>query len=320
MADTAEALKPAAVPKTVPTPAAPAKPKPAGGRLDVATLAGIALALGGIIGGLILEKGSLQDVAQTTAAMIVLGGTFGAVLVTTPLPTFLRALKAMRHVFIEHTRSTSDTIELLIQYATKARKNGIVSLETEAVHIPDPFLRKALTLAVDGTDLQELRKMMEVDIAVGEQVAESEAKVWESAGGYAPTIGIIGAVMGLIQVMKHLEDIKAVGHGIAVAFVATVYGVGSANLFFLPAASKLRTRARHLILMKEMILEGVTGIVEALNPTLIRMKLEVFNSETPSPPKPDAKTPPKPDAKNQPKVGPKTMPAAAGGGARGTLG
>jgi chemotaxis protein MotA len=121
--------------------------------------------------------------------------------------------------------------------------------------------------------------MMEIDIALSEQSAEAEAKVWESAGGYAPTIGIIGAVMGLIQVMKHLEDIKEVGHGIAVAFVATVYGVGAANLFFLPAANKLRARAREAIVLKDMILEGVAGMVEGLNPMLIRMKLEAYQTE-----------------------------------------
>ena len=129
---------------------------------------------------------------------------------------------------------------------------------------------------MDGTDLQEMRKMMEIDIALAEQTAEAEAKVWEAAGGYAPTVGIIGAVMGLIQVMKHLEDIKEVGHGIAVAFVATVYGVGSANILFLPVANKLRARARAAVLLKEMMLEGVIGIVEGLNPTLIRMKLDAY--------------------------------------------
>lgn len=278
MADSAEALKPAAVPKAA--SAAPnAARKPGRTRLDFATLAGIVLAVGGILGGLVLEKGSIQDVAQTTAAMIVIGGTIGAVLVTTPLQVFLRALKGLGSVFFERSYSTAEMIETLIQFATKARKNGIVSLEMEAARIPDPFLRKSLGLAVDGTDMQELRKMMEVEITLGEHMAEGDAKVWESAGGYAPTIGIIGAVMGLIQVMKHLEDIKEVGHGIAVAFVATVYGVGSANLFFLPAASKLRARARQISLMKEMILEGVVGIVEGLNPTLIRMKLEAFNCD-----------------------------------------
>ena len=276
MADPAEALKPAAVSKAA---AASGKsgPKSGQGRPDFATFGGIAVALAGILGGLILEKGKIQDVAQTTAAMIVLGGTIGAVLVTTPLAVFLRALSGLGRVFFEQALSTGEMIETLIQFATKARKNGIVSLETEAAKIPDPFLRKSLGLAVDGTDMQELRKMMETEIALGEHVAESDAKVWEAAGGYAPTIGIIGAVMGLIQVMKHLEDIKEVGHGIAVAFVATVYGVGSANLFFLPAANKLRTRARQISLMKEMTLEGVIGIVEGLNPTMIRMKLDAFN-------------------------------------------
>ena len=263
----------------------PKKPKPPSTRPDLATLAGIALALAGIIGGLLLEKGSIQDVAQGTAAMIVFGGTIGAVLVTTPLSVFLRALKSLGNVFLVRATDASETIDSLIQYATKARKNGIVSLETEAATIPDPFLRKALGLAVDGTDLQEIRKMMETDIHLSEQAAEAEAKVWEAAGGYAPTVGIIGAVMGLIQVMKHLEDIKEVGHGIAVAFVATVYGVGSANIFFLPAASKLKARIRDSMLIKEMTLEGVIGIVEGLNPTLIRMKLGSFDVVPKSPKK-----------------------------------
>jgi chemotaxis protein MotA len=246
-------------------------------RPDLGTLAGIAIALAGIIGGLILEKGKITDITQGTAALIVLGGTFGAVLVTSPFPVFRRAVRRLGSVFFEPADSMSDTIETIIQYATKARKQGIVSLESEAESIDDPFLRKALNLAVDGTDLQELHKMMEVDITQSEQVAEAEAKVWESAGGYAPTIGIIGAVMGLIQVMKHLEDIREVGHGIAVAFVATVYGVGSANIFFLPIANKLRSRMRQATSVKEMVLEGVTGIVEGRNPTLIRMKLESFD-------------------------------------------
>ncbi len=246
-------------------------------RPDLGTIAGIALALAGIIGGLLLEKGQITDITQGTAAMIVLGGTFGAVLVTNPFSVFLRAVKGLGDIFFEPVNSVTTTIEAIIQYATKARKQGIVSLEADANAISDPFLRKALNLAIDGTDLQELRKMMEVDIIQSEQIAEAEAKVWESAGGYAPTVGIIGAVMGLIQVMKHLEDIREVGHGIAVAFVATVYGVGSANIFFLPAANKLRFRMHQAAAIKEMILEGVTGIVEGRNPTLIRLKLDSFD-------------------------------------------
>src|SRR5690242_19212214 len=187
--------------------AAPQKKPPSrrGPRPDISTFVGIVIALAGIIGGLLLEKGQIQDIVQGTAAMIVMGGTFGAVLVTNPMAVVIRAFRALRGVLIEDANSTSATIEMLIQYAGKARKNGIVSLETEAATITDPFLRKALGLAVDGTDLVELRKMMEIDVVLSEQNAEAEAKVWEAAGGYAPTVGIIGAVMGLIQVMKHLE-------------------------------------------------------------------------------------------------------------------
>ncbi|HTS67147.1 MAG TPA: flagellar motor protein [Candidatus Acidoferrales bacterium] len=277
----ADKSKPA--PPAVAAAKPPKPPRVAGKRPDLASLAGIAVALSGIIGGLLLEKGSIQDVAQGTAAMIVLGGTLGAVLVTNPLDTVLRAFRGLGDVFFERATGAHSTIDLIIQFATKARKNGIVSLETDAAGITDPFLKKALNLAVDGTDLQELRKMMDTDIALSEQRSESEAKVWESAGGYAPTIGIIGAVMGLIQVMKHLEDIKEVGHGIAVAFVATVYGVGSANIFFLPAGNKLRARMRQASLLKEMMLEGIVGIVEGLNPTLIRMKLDAFGPPQPAP-------------------------------------
>jgi chemotaxis protein MotA len=259
----------------------PAPPKKPGARPDLATLGGLALAVFGIVGGLLLEKGQIQDIAQGTAALIVLGGTLGAVLVTTPMPVVLRAMRALKTVFFDQPGNTRRTIEALIGFATKARKNGIVSLEGEAAEMIDPFLRKALNLAVDGTDLQELRKMMELDMALIEQRGEDEAKVWEAAGGYAPTIGIIGAVMGLIQVMKHLEDIKEVGHGIAVAFVATVYGVGSANIVFLPAAGKLRARVRKALLENEMMLEGIIGIVEGLNPTLIRLKLEAYDREPP---------------------------------------
>jgi chemotaxis protein MotA len=281
MAKTDTAASPAVGPGSTPKTGRAGASRP-----DLATLGGIGLALSGIIGGLLLEKGSVSDVAQGTAAMIVLGGTFGAVLVTTPMAIVVRAFKGLGGVFFERADGITQTIDALIGYAGKARKHGIVSLEGDAAEIADPFFRKALNLAVDGTDMQELRKMMEIDIALTEQRAEAEAKVWESAGGYAPTIGIIGAVMGLIQVMKHLEDIKEVGHGIAVAFVATVYGVGAANLFCLPAGNKLKARAKQASLRMEMVLEGIVGIVEGLNPTLIRMKLDAFNPQRLKPGKP----------------------------------
>lgn len=248
---------------------------------DVASWAGLLVGVGGVVGGLLLEGGKIADIAQHTAAVIVLGGTLGATLICSPLRVFTAAVKRLGAVFLEQERDAGVVIEEIIGYATKARKQGIVSLEAEADLIEDPFLRKALTLAVDGTDLQEIRRMMELEIAVEERRTEAEAKVFEQAGGFAPTVGIIGAVMGLIQVMKNLANIDEVGHGIAVAFVATVYGVGSANLFFLPVASKIKSRGHAGIEVKEMILEGVSGIVEGLNPKLIRSKLEAYTHGIP---------------------------------------
>ncbi len=250
--------------------------KKSGGKLDFVTMGGLVLAVGGILGGLVLEGGKVKDVAQVTAAIIVLCGTVGAVMVTTPIQTLVGAVKKLGMVFFEADNSPHDIIEEIIRYATKARKSGIVSLEQEAEAIQDPFLRKALNLAVDGTDLDVIRKIMELEINLEEHNAEAEAKVFESAGGYAPTIGIIGAVLGLIQVMKNLANIDEVGHGIAVAFVATVYGVGSANVFFLPAGAKIRARMQRVIQNRELMLEGVAGIVEGLNPKLIRSKLEAY--------------------------------------------
>src|ERR1700722_4903347 len=243
---------------------------------DIATLGGLLLAAGGILGGLVIEGGKLTDIAQVTALMIVLGGTIGAVMVTTPLKTLVKAAKCLGSVFFEHSQSPNEIVDEVISYATKARKNSIISLESDLERISDPFLRKAISLSVDGTDLQELRKMMELDIALDQRAGEAIVKVYEAAGGYAPTIGIIGAVLGLIQVMKHLENIEEVGRGIAVAFVATVYGVASANLFFLPVANKIKARFQHAMEAKELMLEGVCSIVEGLNPKLIRVKLDAF--------------------------------------------
>lgn len=245
-------------------------------RPDLATIGGLALAALGILGGLTLENGKVKDVAQLTAAIIVLGGTLGAVMVTTPMPVLRSAVSRFPSILLESSYAPAAVIEQIILYATKARKNGIVSLENDTESIADPFLKKALNLAVDGTDLQELRRMMELEIGLEEQRGEADARVYEAAGGYAPTIGIIGAVLGLIQVMKHLANIDEVGKGIAVAFVATVYGVASANILFLPAASKLRSRTQAQVQLRELLLEGVLGIAEGLNPKLIRVKLEAY--------------------------------------------
>jgi chemotaxis protein MotA len=248
-------------------------------KIDLATIGGLLLAFAGILGGLLLEGGKLSDVQQKTAGMIVLGGTLGAVMVTTPLRILIRAAKKLGAAFFEEVLDASAVIDEIVQFATKARKNSIVSLESDLPAIADPFLKKAISLAVDGTDLQDLKKMMELQIILEEKQAESEAKVYEAAGGYSPTIGIIGAVLGLIQVMKHLENIDEVGKGIAVAFVATVYGVAVSNLFFLPVANKLKARVAASVQMRELMLEGVISIVEGMNPKLIRTKLEAYVEE-----------------------------------------
>jgi chemotaxis protein MotA len=262
--------------KTPATDKTPAKKKGPGGKLDMATCGGLVLAVAAIVGGLLLEGGSIKDISQVTAAFIVLGGTVGAVMVTTPVSVLIGAVKKLPQVFVDNAQSVDAVLEEIIQYATKARKSGIVSLEQDADAIKNPFLKKALNLAIDGMELKELRKMMELEISVEEQRTVAECKVYEAAGGYAPTIGIIGAVLGLIQVMKNLADIAEVGRGIGVAFVATVYGIGVANVFFLPAGAKIKARMQRSIQMQELILEGVSAIVEGLNPKLLRSKLEVY--------------------------------------------
>jgi chemotaxis protein MotA len=260
------------------------KPKKvASERPDFASLGGLLVGVGGIMTGLLLEGGKVKDVGQFTAALIVFGGTFGAVMLTTPLPVLLRAARQVKSIFFDRVHSADGVIEEIIEYATQARKQGIVSLEQQAAAIQDPFLRKTLNLAVDGIDMSQIRSIMELEITLLEQDGEMEAKVFEAAGGYSPTIGIIGAVLGLIQVMKNLADIDEVGRGIAVAFVATVYGVASANLLFLPAANKLKARVREAVRIREVMLEGVLSIVEGLNPKLIRTKLEAYQRQQPAP-------------------------------------
>jgi chemotaxis protein MotA len=244
--------------------------------LDKASLAGIVLALGGILAGLILEGGNLGQILQPTAAMIVFGGTLGAVMLQFPLPIIVLAVRQLGSVFVNSHRDPEAIIQQLVQYAQKARRDGIVSLDADLAEIEDPFLRKSLMLAVDGTESQELRKIMELELDNQAEHEEHVPQVFESAGGFAPTVGIIGAVLGLIQVMQHLDKIDEVGRGIAVAFVATIYGVGSANLLYLPIAGKMKLRIREQQIMREMTLEGVASILEGMNPRMLETKLLGF--------------------------------------------
>ena len=248
-------------------------------RPDLMTVIGLAVAMIGLSGGLILEGGEFKDVQQFTAALIVFGGTLGAVLVSTPTASVWSAARRARTVVMAQDPAFHEVLERIIQCSVKARRSGIVSLEDEITPEDDEYLRKGIGLAVDGVDTAQIRDMLELDLRLAEEAADRDAKVFEHAGGYAPTIGIMGAVMGLMQVMKHLENIAEVGRGIAVAFVATIYGVGVANLLLLPAAAKIRARSALETKLREMAIEGVVCVAEGLNPRLIRLKLAAFLPE-----------------------------------------
>jgi chemotaxis protein MotA len=247
--------------------------------MDKASFGGVLLAIAGIVAGLLLEGGNLGQIFQPTAAMIVFGGTLGAVLLQFPLRTVIEAFRRMAQVFIHPSEQNLRLIELLVAFANKARRSGVVSLDSDLGKIEEPFLRQALTLAVDGTEPAELRKIMSLSLDTRSEGEDRVPAVFESAGGFSPTIGILGAVLGLIQVMQHLDKIEEVGKGIAVAFVATIYGVGVANLFFLPMAGKLRIRLRDEHQRREMMLEGVISILEGINPRMLEVKLSGFLGE-----------------------------------------
>lgn len=249
-------------------------------RLDYSSLIGAGLAVLSLVGGLILEGGHFADIRQASALLIVLGGTLGAVLLNTPLELFMRLVRRLPEIFYYAPEQLEERVEDIARLAQKARREGVVSLEDDLEKIQDPFLRRALELGVDGMAQQEYRETLELELELAERRAEAEAHVLESAGGYAPTLGILGAVLGLIQVMKHIENIDQVGPGIAVAFVATLYGVGSANLLFLPAAGKLRARSRAQLVRNEMIMEGVAAVMDGLNPKMIRQKLASFQQRS----------------------------------------
>ena len=244
--------------------------------MDKASVGGVLLAATGIVAGLLIEGGNLGQIVQPTAALIVFGSTMGAVLLQFPLTTVAAAFGNLLHLFAAPLRHDTQLINQLVAFANKARRHGMVSLDGDLDAIQDPFLKQTLMLAIDGTEPTELRKIMRVSL---DSITEDEERlpaVFESAGGFSPTIGILGAVLGLIQVMQHLDDIHQVGRGIAVAFVATIYGVGIANLFFLPFAGKMRIRIREGHRRREMLLEGVISILEGINPRMLEIKLAGF--------------------------------------------
>jgi chemotaxis protein MotA len=244
--------------------------------MDIASIGGILVAILGILTGMMIEGGSISQITQPTAALIVIGGTMGAVMLQFPLKIFLAALKRMMRIFVSSQADSEEVLKQLVQFANKARKSGIVSLDQDLNSIKDPFFRQALMLAIDGTEPNEVRKIMQMELDNKSEMEEKIPQVFEAAGGYSPTVGIIGAVLGLIQVMQHLDNISEVGRGIAVAFVATIYGVALANLVFLPVAGKLKIRHREEQMAKEMVLEGVISILEGMNPRMMETKLRTF--------------------------------------------
>ncbi|MDH0749199.1 flagellar motor protein [Pseudomonas sp. GD03842] len=244
--------------------------------MDVLTLIGIILAFVAIIGGNFLEGGHLGALINGPAALIVIGGTIAACLLQTPMSAFKRAIQIFIWILFPPRVDLAGGIDRVVSWSLTARKEGLLGLETVADSEPDAYSRKGLQLLVDGVEPEAIRSILEVDFLTQESRDIQAAKVFESMGGYAPTIGIIGAVMGLIHVMGNLADPNQLGSGIAVAFVATIYGVASANLILLPVANKLKAVALRQSRYREMLLEGLLSIAEGENPRSIELKLQGF--------------------------------------------
>ncbi|WP_068783766.1 flagellar motor protein [Paenibacillus phocaensis] len=248
--------------------------------MDIATLIGIIVGLAALVGGFMLEGGQLRGLLQITAALIVFGGTFAAVLISYPVAKLRTVPKALALAFKSKSPAQDDAIEDIVGMSQISRREGVLALEKKAAEHRDPFLREGIQLVVDGTDQAMVRQIMELEIDAVAKKYDGYAKIFESAGGYAPTMGIIGTVMGLIHVLGSLSEPTALGPSIALAFTATLYGVASANLIFLPIASKIKTRCDDEIDRMEMMLEGILSIQNGDHPLLVRRKLESYTAET----------------------------------------
>jgi len=244
--------------------------------VDISTILGIVLAVGSIIGGQALEGGHLSSIMQLTAFIIVAGGTIGACCVQNPLSVVIKSIGSLGMVFGNAPIDTKGTIKLILDLANVSRKQGLLALESKLKDIKDPFFKKGVQLIVDGTDPKAVHEILEIEVEHHEEAGLKAAKVWEAAGGYAPTVGILGAVLGLIHVMENLADPSKLGGGIAVAFVATVYGVGLANLFFLPFANKIKMKLKEESGARNIIIMGLVGLAQGENPRLLQEKLESF--------------------------------------------
>jgi chemotaxis protein MotA len=244
--------------------------------VDWGSLIGVALALGGLLAGQMLEGGKLGSLIQPAAFIIVVVGTMGAVLLQSGWPTFVRGIKMVSRVFIPQEDDYPALMHQITNWSTIARREGLLSLERVIKDVSDPFIAHGLRLIVDGVDPHKLRGVLDMEIGAYETRERLAVKIWESAGGYAPTIGILGAVLGLIHVMENLSDPSRLGSGIAVAFVATIYGVGFANLVFLPIASKLKALVARDIFKREMLADAFSGIASGDNPRLIEERMNIY--------------------------------------------
>ncbi|CAM5319881.1 MULTISPECIES: flagellar motor protein [unclassified Thauera] len=244
--------------------------------MDKISLVGLTLGIAAIVIGQVLEGGHISSLVQPTAFLIVIGGTLGAVMLQSPLRSFVEGMRMARWVFVPPAMSSQAVIEQVENWSHVARKEGLLTLENQIERLSDPFMRKGLQLLVDGVEPNRLREILEVEVGVWEGQLRQSARVWEAAGGYAPTIGILGAVMGLIHVMENLSDPSRLGAGIAVAFVATIYGVGFANLVFLPIAKKLVAHIITLTTQREMFIDGLVGIANGDNPRIIASRMQGY--------------------------------------------
>jgi len=244
--------------------------------VDKISLAGLAIGLVAIIGGQILEGGHVGSLVQPTALLIVLGGTLGAVLLQSPFHIFRRGMAMAKWVWVPPVIEQKRLMEQILTWSQLSRREGLLALENQIPRLKDEFTKRGLQLLVDGADPERIRELLEVEIDTFEDEWRQSAKIWESAGGYSPTIGILGAVMGLIHVMENLSDPTKLGAGIAVAFVATIYGVGLANLVYLPIAGKLKYHIGRMVATREMLIDGLVGIAVGDNPRIIEGRLKGY--------------------------------------------
>ncbi|NCS65276.1 MAG: flagellar motor protein [Hydrogenophilales bacterium CG03_land_8_20_14_0_80_62_28] len=244
--------------------------------MDIISIAGLFLGLAAIVVGQALEGGQIGSLLQFTAFLIVIGGTMGAVMLQSSLRVFLDGINMAKWVFRPPPYLPQDTLNLILSWSHLARRGGLLALEPMIDQQNDLFERRGLQMLVDGAEPEVLRDTLEMELSSHEAHRLEAAKIWQAAGGYSPTIGILGAVLGLIHVMENLTDPSKLGAGIAVAFVATIYGVGGANLIFLPIAGKLRYHVNRSVRMKEMFIEGIVAIANGENPRMIEAKLQGY--------------------------------------------